>query len=168
MIQTFFTHLVRALLLLVLQVFILNHIHVGGLATPQCLVYFMLVFPLGASRHAALLWCFVIGVVADFFALTPGLSAASLTLVGLVQPYLFARMAGKDHPEGTVASFRVLGTGLYVRYAALLIFLHHAVYYGLEFLSFRHPLYLLMSVCGSALLTLPLCLAFERLREAKS
>ncbi len=168
MIQTFFVRLMWALGLLALQVFILNHIHVGGLATPQCLVYFLIIYPLGASRHAALLWAFALGVAGDMMANTPGLNAVALTLVGLIQPALFSRMAEKDHPEGSVASPRLLGTWLYVRFVALLVLIHHVVYYGLEFFSFYNPLHLAFAVFGSALLTVPLCLAFERLRHSKS
>ena len=69
------------------QALVLNRIHLFNCAIPLLFVYFALIFPRNYPKWAILLWCFAMGVAVDAFANTPGVGAASLTLIGALQPY---------------------------------------------------------------------------------
>ena len=83
MMQSFFSRLLWAFILLVFQGLVFNHIHFFGYATPVIYVYILCLQPLNTSRYAWLLWGFAVGLGADFFSETPGLGAASMTLTAL-------------------------------------------------------------------------------------
>lgn len=53
--------------LVLLQVLILNNIHLAGYATPFLYTYFILKFPSSVSRNELLLWAFFLGLIIDIF-----------------------------------------------------------------------------------------------------
>lgn len=167
MILVFCARLLWMLSLLALQVLIFNHVHLLGYGTPLVYTYFLFLFPLGASRNGVLLWSFALGLAVDVFSDTPGVAAASMTLVALVQPPLLRMMVPQDAVEDVVQSYRTMGAWAYVRYVVLLSLLYHLVFFLLEYFSFFNGLDLLYSFAGSWLLTLSICLAFEGLRVSK-
>ena len=54
-------------LLVLVQVLVLNHIHLGGYATPFLYVYFILVLNCDVKRNEMLLMGFFLGLVVDVF-----------------------------------------------------------------------------------------------------
>ncbi len=62
--------------LVLLQVLILNNVHIAGYATPFLYIYFILKFSSGTSRNELMLWAFFFGLTVDVFADTPGMNAA--------------------------------------------------------------------------------------------
>ena len=96
MMQSFFSRLLWAFILLVFQGLVFNHIHFFGYATPVIYVYILCLQPLNTSRYAWLLWGFAVGLGADFFSETPGLGAASMTLTALCAPPLLRLFTPKD------------------------------------------------------------------------
>ena len=71
----------------IIQVMMLGHMHLFHCATPLFYVYFVLMFPRNHAKWAILVWSFALGLLIDIFLNTPGLAAASLTLLAAIQPY---------------------------------------------------------------------------------
>lgn len=167
MIQKFIAHLLELCLLVLLQTTIFNQIHLFGLFTPMVYVAFLLHFPLGTSRVSLLLWGFAIGLLTDIAANTPGMGCAAMTLTAMLRPGILSLLIQKDVTEDTVPSFQSIGTWEHVRFILLTVLIHHFVFFALEFSSAHHPVKFLLSFAGSALLTIILILAIERLRNHK-
>ena len=74
--------------LLLAQVLVLNRIQLFHCATPLLYIYFIIIFPRRYPRWAILLWSFAMGLAVDMFNNTPGVAAASTTLIGFLQPWL--------------------------------------------------------------------------------
>lgn len=53
--------------LTLLQVLILNHVQIGGYATPFLYIYFILMLNSDTSRNEQLLWAFFLGLTIDIF-----------------------------------------------------------------------------------------------------
>ena len=90
MMQSFFSRLLWAFILLVFQGLVFNHIHFFGYATPVIYVYILCLQPLNTSRYAWLLWGFAVGLGADFFSETPGSGGCIHDFDGLVRSATFA------------------------------------------------------------------------------
>ena len=147
------------LLLLAAQVMVLNHIHICGYATPLICVYFILIMPLGAARWTKLLWAFAAGVLFDMFANTPGMMAATLTFVAMIQPHMLTLIGGVDKDdsddENTPPTMARLGTFPFMRYITVGVLLQCIVFYLLEIFSFRgFGGVLLATVCSTLVTTL--------------
>ena len=86
-------------ILLLAQVLVFNHVRIFECATPLLYVYFVLPIPHDQPRWATLLWCFALGLSVDVFSDMPGVAAASMTLIGLLQPYLLFLFLPRDCPD---------------------------------------------------------------------
>ena len=51
--------------LVLLQVLILNNVHIAGYATPFLYIYFILKFNSGTSRNELMLWAFFFGLTSN-------------------------------------------------------------------------------------------------------
>ena len=167
MVISFLQRLLWLVVLVAAQMMVFNYIHLFGYATPLPYVYLLLLFPLNSSRWSILLWGFVCGLLCDFVSMTPGLGAASMTLVAFVQPLLLRAMAPKDALEDMQASYHTLSFWGYVRYAGILTLLFAITYFLLLSLSFFHAADFAIAFASSWALTLVICLAIESVRSSR-
>lgn len=151
-------------LLLLVQVLVLNNIHLFGFATPLLYIYMVVLFRRGYPRWAILLLSFLMGLMADMFTNTPGVAACSMTLIGLLQPYVLGLFLNRDSADDLRPSLRSLGTARYCCYLSLLTVVYCAAYYSLESFSFFNWLLWVESVFGSAALTILFILVLENVR----
>lgn len=161
--------LIRRLLffaiLLLVQALVLNHIHLFDCATPLLYVYIVLPIRRGHPRWASLLWCFAMGLGVDMFTNTPGVGAASMTLVGLLQPYLLELFVSRDSPDDLQPSFRSLGAAKYSLYSFIIVFVYCLAYFSLEAFNFFNWLQWLEYIGGSFAITYILILTLENLKR---
>lgn len=153
------------IVLLLAQVLVLNRIQLFHCATPLLYVYFAVIFPLGYPRWAALLWSFFMGLAVDVFFNTPGVAAASMTLVALLQPYLLPLFLPREAEENMATSASMLGWGKFMTLATILVLIYCLAFFSLEAFSFFNWLHWLECIGGSALLTLLLIFTMETLRS---
>ena len=73
--------------LVLLQVLILNNVHIAGYATPFLYIYFILKFNSGTSRNELMLWAFFFGLTIDVFSDTPGMQQQPCCLLFFVLLY---------------------------------------------------------------------------------
>ncbi len=165
MVVAFLKRLAWALLLLALQVLVLDQVHPWGYGAPLVCSLIVITLPLGTSRSEALLWGFGVGLVADIFAGTPGIGSAAMTLVGLVQPPLLELMAPRDSDEELHPSFSAMGRWNYLQFIALLLLLHHVVYFGLEGFSYFRLEDIAISMGVSYAASLLIILLIEKVRN---
>ena len=166
--HNFFSRLLNFVILILVQVFILNKIHLFGYATPMLYVWFILTLEAGAGRNKVMLWAFVMGLVIDIFSNTFGIHAAAATLLAFVRPSLIRLFFIRNDGEPFIPGIRTMGTGAFRGYALIGIALHHCVVFGLEYFSFAHLLQLGISIAASTVLTLLFVMAVERITRGRS
>ncbi|MBR4130520.1 MAG: rod shape-determining protein MreD [Bacteroidaceae bacterium] len=154
-----------ALILLAAQVLILDQVHPWGYGAPLICSLIVITLPMGTSRSAALLWGFGVGFVADIFAGTAGISSAALTFIALIQPPLLGLMAPRDSEEELHPSFSTMGRWNYLQFIALLLLLHHLVYFALEGFSYFHIIDIAISMGVSYAASLLLIILIEHVRN---
>ena len=76
--------LVMFVVLLLVQVLVLNHIHLYQVAMPLPYIFFVITFQQNTPRWLMLTSSFLLGLLLDIFTNTPGLAAGSLTLMAMV------------------------------------------------------------------------------------
>ena len=143
------------------QAVVLGRIHLFGVATPLLYVYFVLQFERNYPKWAVLLWSFFLGLFTDILSNTPGLAAASLTLIAAIQPYYLELFVPRDSADDLKPTLSTLGMLKYSYYAIPLVVLYCLLFYSLEFFNFYNLEYWALCVVGSAAITLVLIYAFE-------
>lgn len=151
--------------LLLAQVLVLNRIQLFHCATPLLYIYFIIIFPRRYPRWAILLWSFVMGLAVDMFNNTPGVAAASTTLIGFLQPWLIELFLPREAEDNIKSAARTLGVGHFVSLSLILTIIFCMVFFAIELFSFATWSYWLQCAGGSALLTFVLMMALESLRK---
>ena len=144
--------------LILLQVLILNNVHIAGVATPFLYVYFILKFNSGTSRNELMVWGFCMGLAIDIFSNTPGMNAAATVL-------LLRLFTPRDTLDSIVPSLKSMGIASFLKYLVVSVFVHHFMLLTLEFFSFTSIPLLLLRVVSSTILTITCIMAVEGVRR---
>ena len=151
--------------LLLIQVLVFNHVHLFNCATPLLYIYVALLFPHNTPRWVALISCFVMGFLVDIFSNTPGVSMASLTFLGLIQPLVLKLFLQHDSADDMKPSMRTLGIGRFVYYTILMVFVYCLLFFTLETFNFFNWIQWLESIVGSSIITIILILTLANFRS---
>jgi rod shape-determining protein MreD len=154
----------RALLFVVFvlaQALVLGRVHLFHCATPLLYVYFVTMFPRNYPKWGILLWSFLLGLMLDTFSNTPGLAAASLTVIAAIQPYYFELFVPRDSVDDLKPALSTLGPLKYSYYIIIMVLLYCLIFYSLELFTYFNWVQWAFCVGGSAAITLMLIFTFE-------
>lgn len=157
----FFKRLGWFALFFLVQVLVLGRIHLFHYATPFLYVYFVAMFPRNHEKWAVLVWSFLLGLLIDIFSNTPGLAAASLTVIAAIQPYYMELYVPRDSADNLLPSIKTFGPLKYAYYIVPMVLLFCILFYSLEMFTFFNLMYWLLCVTGSSFITLVLIFTIE-------
>ena len=146
------------------QAFVLNRIHLFGGATPLIYIYMIMKLERNYPNWGTLLWSFALGLTVAVLSNTPGVAAASLTLIGAIQPYFMELFVQRDAADNLSPSFKSLGYGKFCFFASTLTLLYCTVFFTLETFSFFDLMQWIAQIIGSTLISLVIILTIESVR----
>ena len=149
--------------LVLLQVLILNNVHIAGYATPFLYIYLILKFESDTPRNA--LRAFFLGLAVDVFSDTPGMNAAATVLLAFLRPTFLRLFVPRDTLDTLVPAIRTMGILPFLKYLVVSVLIHHGLLLTLEFFSFAHIGTLLLRIAASTLLTVTCIMAVEGIRK---
>lgn len=153
------------ILVALVQVLVLNHIHLLGVATPLMYVYFVQLFRRNSSRVSILLWSFTLGLVIDIFSNTQGAAAGAMALLGLLQPYLLIPFIQRDSDNDLEPGISTLGFAPFCYFIFISTLIYSTVFFSLEMFSFFNILLWGECILGSTILTFVLIVVIDNLRR---
>lgn len=168
MLQTYFNRAIWWTMLVLLQVFFFNHVHLLGYATPFIYLFIVVKLSSDISRHALMLWAFLLGLLIDAFSDTPGMNAAAAVFLAFIRPTLLRLFVPRDANDTFTPSIHSMGLSSYVKYLSMCVLFHHLLLFTIAFFSLASPLELLLRIVSSGLLTVVCLLAVEGLQQPKS
>lgn len=161
-----FIHRIGLMVFFILvQVLILNHIHLFNVATPLVYVYFILLFPRNQQRWVSILLAFFLGLILDSFSNTPGETAFALTLTAFIQPYFLSLYLERDNSDNFTPSMAKMGFMKYATYVLLLTFIFCFTLFTLEAFSFFNWAQWLLCILGSWGVTSLIIIAIDSVRK---
>lgn len=114
-----------------------------------------------------LIWCFLLGLVNDIFNNTPGVATASMTVMGLIQPYVLMPFIPRESAEDLLPSVRTLGWGSYALYSLIMTAAFVLLYYLLESFSFFNFFVWFAGAVGSTIVTYIIIIVLENFRRSQ-
>lgn len=137
-----------SLVFIALQVWILNPISLWRVATPLVYPLLLSFFPMNKKPLEMMIWGFVIGMLIDYLAFTPGLNASAFTLTAFLRPYLIKTIANTQDKEEYLPLPSVIeGGALALLFEVLTV--HHLVIYLLDLSIYEDFSYTALHfVCG--------------------
>lgn len=160
--NSYFLNVVRFALLVLVQVLVFNRLNIFGFINPMVYILFLYWYPIKENRAAFIALAFLLGLSIDFFSDTMAIHAASTITIAYMRPAIMRFVFGVNFE---FQSFKLSNTTRIqqITFLALLIVVHHVVFFTLEIFSLANFLLLLKKVFATGAVTLILCLLFGSL-----
>lgn len=131
-------NIIRFVILVFVQVFILENINLRGYINPYLYIYFILLLPFETPGWLLLTSSFLLGFSIDTFVGTLGIHTASSVFMAFSRPLVIKAIPSrKDFEPGMKPSISHLGFIWFFSYALILIFIHHLALFYLEVFRFN-------------------------------
>ncbi|MBE6274756.1 MAG: rod shape-determining protein MreD [Bacteroides sp.] len=154
--------------LVLVQVLILNQMHIYGYATPFLYIYFILKMNSKIGRNESMIWAFLLGLAVDVFGNTPGMNAAAATCLAFFRPSLLRLVTLRSLDEAFRPSVKSLGVSSFFRYSLLASGLFCTLLLMIDTLSFFQWEKLLLKIISSTVSTVVLIFCAESIGRKKS
>ncbi|MGI4728592.1 MAG: hypothetical protein ACRYGB_08465 [Janthinobacterium lividum] len=157
--RTILFNVLRFIVLVFIQVFLLKNISLYHVVTPYFYILFILLLPFDVPNFLLYILAFVMGITIDAFYDTPGLHAASCVFLAYVRIIFISVTVQKEgfdnEPEPTLG---IMGFRWFFLYALILTFLHHFFLLNLESFHLSEILFTTTQVIFSTVFTVLLML----------
>ncbi len=168
--STLVKNIMRFILLILVQFYVLDKIHLHQMITPYIYFLFILWMPFKMNRSLQMLLAFLLGFTLDSFRHSPGFHAAACVLIAYVRPFLINILipqegADSNYEEPSARSMG--GVFPYLIYAGLLSLLHHSWLFFLEAMEVGNFWYFIVKTFLSTIISLLLIFAAELLFSRK-
>jgi rod shape-determining protein MreD len=163
-------NIIRFILLILLQVFVLDKVVLHGYATPYLYMIFVLLLPFSMPRWGLMVVAVLLGLCLDMFTDTPGMHAAACLVIAYCRPFVINILSPQGGFETVkrTPSVGAMGWVPFMTYSVILVLIHHIVYFSLEVFDFHNLFFLLLKILLSAVASLVLILIYEMLFAPRS
>ncbi|KAB5489447.1 MULTISPECIES: rod shape-determining protein MreD [Flagellimonas] len=165
--STIVLNIFRFVLLVLAQVLIFNTLNFMDFINPMVYVIFFYWYPLKSNRALFMVVSFLLGFIIDIFSDTLALNAIASLTVAYARPVIMRFCFGVNY-EFQNFSFKNTTKIQRLTFLALLVLIHHLIFFSLEILSIAHFLLILKKVFATGIVTLILCTLFSSLFSPKS
>lgn len=151
--------MIRFIVLVLIQVFILNNIRISGYINPYLYVLFILLLPFETPGWLLLISSFFLGLSIDVFTHTPGMHTSAAVFMAFCRPGVIRLISGnKGVDPGMKPGIKDMGMSWFATYSFILILLHHTLFFFLEVFRmselFQTLYRILLSILASFVLVL--------------
>lgn len=155
-------HIVRFVLLVLVQVFILNQLEIGWGILIMAYPLFVFLLPYELNISITLFISFVMGVCIDIMSNTFGLHTSSLLLFAYLRPIIFSRFASQEDYEMTrEANIYTMGANWFIFTFGLLLLLHHLWFFLFEVANFNELFYIFRKTILSTIVSFLVCVGLQ-------
>ncbi|MBI3882949.1 MAG: rod shape-determining protein MreD [Sphingobacteriales bacterium] len=163
-------NIIRFVLLILVQVFVLDQIHLHYMATPYIYFLFILWMPFRFNRILQTCLAFAVGFTLDSFNHNPGFHTAACVLIAYLRPFLINILIPQEGSDNNYQepSIKSLGGFLpYMIYAGVLTFIHNGWLFFLEAWQFGDFWYFIVKTIVSTVISMLLIIITELLFSRK-
>jgi rod shape-determining protein MreD len=162
-------NIIRFVLLLLLQVFVLNKILVHQLVSLELYMLFILLLPFNIPRPALMLLGLLLGLSLDMFMNTMGIHAFACVFMAYLRPFIINILSPQGGFETNMKTPSMISMGIsqFLTYVSILVLLHHLALFPLEVFGFGNMGYLLAKIFFSTIASLVLIVLYELLFFSK-
>ena len=168
--STLIKNIIRFALLILVQVFVLDRIHLHYMVTPYIYFLFILWMPFKLNRPAQMIMAFALGFALDSFRHHPGFHAAACVLIAYLRPFLINILIpqqGADNNYEEPSARSMGGFMPYLLYAGVLTLIHHSWLFFLEAWQFANFWYFIIKTLTSTAISLLLIVIVELIFSRK-
>jgi hypothetical protein len=164
-----FRNIIRFSVFIMVQVIVLNTLHLHRFVVPYIYFLFILWLPFSVSRMWLLVIGFITGLTLDYFSMQIGVHAAACTLIAYARPFVIGLLTPKDESEFSYRepSPKSMRWTPYLIYVFILTLLHHGYMTFLQWLQFGRFLDFVIKVAATTAISMLLIITIELLIPRK-
>lgn len=148
-------YIIRFILLVLLQVFVINNIELGSHIVPYIYILFILLLPVDFPGWLLLVVAFLLGLSVDLFSDTLGFHTMSTVLMAYIRKQVLLTVSPRDgYESGSLPRISSYGFLWFLKYAAILVAAHHLVLFLLDIFRFSDLPDILLRTLLSSLFSL--------------
>lgn len=157
-------NLIILLCLVLVQIFICNHIMLFNVATAFVFIYVIINLPMNLNTNYLLTWAFFAGLIVDIFSDTLGVNTLSCTLLAMIKrPVLYAYIPKDDRTKNIEPSLASLGFSVYTKYLLSMSAIYCFLIFFIEYFNFADIKEIAIMGGASALFTFLILLGLDSL-----
>jgi len=155
-------NILRFVLLAMAQIFVFNNFNFFGFINPMIYVLFLYWYPIKENKAIFILLSFLLGLTIDIFSDTLAIHTVATVSIAYFRPTIMRFCFGVNYE---FQSFKLSNTtrAQQITFLALLIIVHHLIFFMLEIFSFANFLLILKKVFAVGSISFVLCLLFSSL-----
>lgn len=147
--------IIQFVVLVLLQLLLFNNIRFSGFINPYVYILFFILLPFDFSGSLMMVLALIMGLILDLFMGTPGVHSLATVLIAFARPGVLNLIAPHDgYDLNTLPRVSQMGLIWFVRYAVIIIVIHHLVLFYAEVFSFSHFFFTLLKAFLSSVFTL--------------
>ncbi len=157
-------NILRCILFMLVQVFVLDKIHLHQMVTPYLYFLFILWLPFKMKRAWLMAIAFIYGFVLDSFQHNPGFHAAACVLIAYIRPFLVALFIQQEGADTNFEEPSIKSMGGVIPYSiftTVLCLFHNAWLFLLEAWQFGNVWYFLAKTILSTVISIVLIIVTE-------
>lgn len=163
---TLLRNILRFTCFILVQVFVLDNIHLHQMVTPYIYFLFLLWLPFRIGRTWLMIIAFALGFTLDSFRHHPGFHTAACVLLAYLRPFLINLLIPQEGADTNYEepSMKSMGGILpYLIYSGVLTLIHNTWLFVLEALQFGNVWYFLVKTIMTTVVSLVLIVITELL-----
>jgi rod shape-determining protein MreD len=156
--------LLRLLLLLLVDIFVVSRLEIGIYFIPHIYFLGLLMLPVRMKKGWILMIGFFTGLMVDLFMNTGGLHAASSTMMVFIRVFILRLfLAPEDEDNNIAPGLYSLGNRKYLIYSSILVLIHELTFFSLEVFKTDSLFLILKKTLASTVLNVLLLLFIQML-----
>lgn len=149
-------YVLLALLLILIQFFLVQQVNFGSWILPMPYIYLLFIIPFSLNRFGVLFLAFGMGYLLDGISDSYGMNAAATVTLAFAKYYADKWFIDTDSIQlqgynNLTPAYK--GFGYYAVYTLILIFLHHLVFFSLNYFKFSAFFTIIGVALGSSVAT---------------
>jgi len=155
MIKLIIKNIILFIILIIIQIFFINKLHLKGYINPYIYIMLLIQLPVNINRVLLLFIGFFAGTIIDNFLNTPGIHAFSSVLVSFLRPNIISTFfIEKDYPINMEPKINNIGSRTFIIYSYSIILIHHTTLFFLEKFSVSQLSKTLFTIFTSSIISL--------------
>lgn len=140
--------------LLLLQVFVFNHINLFGYLNPMIYIVWVFLFPIRKNITTLLVLSFLLGLSVDFFSDSGGINAAATVFIAFIRLPLLKTILGKSDFDFILFNLRTVAFSKALLFVSILTIIHHLIVFSLAYFSFSDIISIILNTLYTSFFTI--------------
>ena len=154
----------RYIIVMLLQVLLFDQLQLWGVCHPYIYILCLLMLPITMPHSVQMLIGAGAGLLMDVFCNSLGVHMAACILIMFIRPYLIGAIINDKDRLNEQISLRAIGMEALIKYAVILVLVHHLTVFLLAAWSWHHIGFVLLETLVSSIITLLIIIGYNILR----